>query len=574
MKTVAADVTKLNNMGKNRSKNKGDNQVNAKAAHYPKKLGKFNTRPSTVPTVTATSVYKRRTDYPGLFPDYPGPKDRFIVPGDPKFDEVLKTCYGGFASDPEEAFPASFHKSFMTALDGLEKEDAYQFDLTQPAGLGTKVAKTFVTRCLVGEAGTTYKYLGLRMFAIPWNEGEIGASESALAIGRLNQRLISSSRFHLKATGKKETEIGSCEFNLTLINKCFPVAESTLKLDPSFGKDKVTVSWHADSTLDHFSTIAIYHCTKPSAAIDADSSADKSSFSSDFQDNSWRVAMRVWLDAEGPNQGKPSSRTDEMRSGQYVAPAVAVALPKKAVYYLLDDFNHHHQHAVLAGTTHRYASTHRVCRTDGHTYQSIKSRCVAALQGTDRQYAVAKVRAEQLAMSEVEFEWIRQFYVQGQKHHDFHGWWRAAMAVLLEYYSQLQLRTLKTLETLYDAATGVDYPSSFADADGTNSDMSNRDRKTLAKRKKAVLSVDAESYSVMATALKERVEKRNGWRDREADKLYLSVDENCRPMTVPIKDMDMREILEQSVVLKEFKGKTLLELSECVLSWKTKFESK
>ena len=35
---------------------------------------------------------------------------------------------------------------------------------------------------------------------------------------------------------------------------------------------------------------------------------------------------------------------------------------------------------VLAGKTDRFASTHRVCRTDGHTYLSIKHRCLAALQ--------------------------------------------------------------------------------------------------------------------------------------------------------------------------------------------------
>jgi hypothetical protein len=41
-------------------------------------------------------------------------------------------------------------------------------DVTQPLGLGTKLAPTFVRRTLVGENGITYKYLGLRMFAHPW----------------------------------------------------------------------------------------------------------------------------------------------------------------------------------------------------------------------------------------------------------------------------------------------------------------------------------------------------------------------------------------------------------------------
>ena len=106
---------------------------------------------------------------------------------------------------------------------------------------------------------------------------------------------------------------------------------------------------------------------------------------------------------------------------------------------------------MLAGTTHRYASTHRVCRTDGHTFQSIKSRCVSALQGTDKQYAAVKIRSEQLTLNEVEFEWLRQFYVQGQKHLDFHAWWRDAMRVLMDYHAQLQQRTLRTLEALHDA---------------------------------------------------------------------------------------------------------------------------
>ena len=35
---------------------------------------------------------------------------------------------------------------------------------------------------------------------------------------------------------------------------------------------------------------------------------------------------------------------------------------------------------VLAGDTHRYASTHRVCKTEGHTYQSVLAKCTRLLQ--------------------------------------------------------------------------------------------------------------------------------------------------------------------------------------------------
>ena len=51
----------------------------------------------------------------------------------------------------------------------MEDEGLFRTDVTQPFSLGTKCAKTYVTRCLLGKDGTTYKYLGLRMFVHPWN---------------------------------------------------------------------------------------------------------------------------------------------------------------------------------------------------------------------------------------------------------------------------------------------------------------------------------------------------------------------------------------------------------------------
>ena len=35
-----------------------------------------------------------------------------------------------------------------------------------------------------------------------------------------------------------------------------------MKLEPTFQNEKCTVSWHADSTLEHYSSIAVYHCTR------------------------------------------------------------------------------------------------------------------------------------------------------------------------------------------------------------------------------------------------------------------------------------------------------------------------
>ena len=105
------------------------------------------------------------------------------------------------------------------------------------------------------------------------------------------------------------------------------------------------MSWHADSTLEHFSTIGVYHVT--SASSKESHQLDEKSKKYE-NDDSWRIAMRVYYDAEGPNLGKPNSRAGEMKSidkSNMIVPSVAFSLPNKSAYFMLDDFNHHHQHA-------------------------------------------------------------------------------------------------------------------------------------------------------------------------------------------------------------------------------------
>jgi len=87
----------------------------------------------------------------------------------------------------------------------------------------------------------------------------------------------------------------------------------------------MSVSWHADSSLEHFSSIAVYHTTtagdpstdmptpstasasakanrnpkkSSSAAVaDVDIDVDSKKTTNDL----WRLALRVMCDAEGPN---------------------------------------------------------------------------------------------------------------------------------------------------------------------------------------------------------------------------------------------------------------------------------
>lgn len=134
----------------------------------------------------------------------------------------MAKCYKGFAVEEASQYDKDFHDRFTTALRGLESNTRFlKFDITQPGGLGTKIAKTYVTRCVVGEPGVTYKYLGLRLFAYPWAEGEIGATDETVEIGRLNEELIRRTEGLLSSRQTPDTpHQGSCQYTLTLINRC------------------------------------------------------------------------------------------------------------------------------------------------------------------------------------------------------------------------------------------------------------------------------------------------------------------------------------------------------------------
>lgn len=123
--------------------------------HQPQPLptapARTNTTSSAV-AVTSNSVYKRIPVYPKAFPELSKFK-HFIKPTHPLYAPLLATSYEGFVYEPGESCAVDFDARFQSALLQLDRLGYYQFDMTQPGGLNTKVAKTFVSRCLVGEAG-------------------------------------------------------------------------------------------------------------------------------------------------------------------------------------------------------------------------------------------------------------------------------------------------------------------------------------------------------------------------------------------------------------------------------------
>jgi hypothetical protein len=557
--------------GKGRNKGGGKIVSGRPAAHMP-------------PPVAMPSAYKRPNDHPT--PYYSSPETaiklpNFLDPSSANYADVMSKCYTGFKIEQMSEYLPEFSEQFDASLRGLESNTRFlKYDVTQPGGLNTKIARTYVTRCVVGEAGITYKYLGLRIFGYPWTEGETGATAETIQIGKLNSVLIDhTSKLLLAHVTPEKPYYGSCQYNLTLINRCFPTGVVELKKEPMFEKDNCTVSWHADSSLEHFSSIGVYHVSMQPEGSDpcslasahayvnanagnanagnanagnanagnagAAASADATASASAIEDDGgWRASLRVRHDSEGPGAGKfthapkaaagaapgcpaPGQSEEEKHPEIYMTPPVAVPLPRQCCYHMLDDFNHHQQHSILVGETHRFASTHRVCRRDGHTYASIQGRCKSVLQGSGCD--VKQIRAEQSILNDLEFEWIRQYYVQGRQHMEVNVWWAEPMRQLLEYWAQLEERTLSSLQALQEAAFSI-LGNAMSDSIDEEGGLS---KKKMSKIKRKAEKVTLESFDVMLEYLTGREEKRNGWIQRCKEKLYAKQPVEEQPLTPP-----------------------------------------
>jgi hypothetical protein len=57
-----------------------------------------------------------------------------------------------------------------------------------------------------------------------------------------------------------------------------------------------------------------------------------------------------------------------------------------------------------------------------------------------------------LVSNEIEFEWLRQFLIQGQRHYDLHVWWHQPMKGLELLLLQMEEKLLKVLHILYEAS--------------------------------------------------------------------------------------------------------------------------
>ena len=410
--------------------------------------------------------------------------------------------------------PESLHDAVTVALDDMYRQGLFHRDVVQA---GRSVSATFVDRTLLGNPGMTYYYQKLRIFAHPWSDEYTSEGSPFRVIKSLNDALMSRTR--LLADADTTSVKGKTNFNISLINRMDSLLDANsgvwpLRAEAQFGLGDASVSWHADSSLQDFSSIAIYHQTGRLNTDRGDTA-------------SWAVAARV--------------------IGDETTPAIKVHLKDRQTYYMLNDFNHHHHHAVIAGSVWRYSSTHRVGVVARDTLDFIVqnssegkiyySNCLHFLSwicnqmsetspqeesSVDQSANIAdlhsSLRKAAEAHIELEFEWLRMFWIQGQKHADsHHAYWAPHMAKLHLDWSRFEVSAMQCGLKLLEAMILQEDYLRLSD-----NSVSKRDAKAFIR-----------CASIYLWFLQELLEKRAEFKKRMQAKAYSRIPPDERPLELP-----------------------------------------
>lgn len=420
---------------------------------------------------------------------------KYLTPQDGlAFENLVSNHYQGFVHVPADQIPSpDFHERAKSAFERLRDASYYQYDIVKAGG--KHASRTFVKRTLVGEPGITYKYLGLRLFAHAWSGP--GVLPIMKAIGNLNQEMTNMT----KSYGNS----GRCDYNLTLINFMEPSSHAKVgfKDEAFYDMGKVSVSWHADSSLESNSSIGVYHCLPSQRAAKWD----------------WRIGLRRIPDS------------DELANQ---VPPIVTSTKDGDVYFLLGTFNETHQHCVLSGSeAHRISSTHRVAVTKEDTFEYIKKRAKGAIKRFRLQLDgdLSKVDPKvivycQRVLSEIEFEWIAQYWLQGADHDRLRVWWQRPMRILEEQWVSLEKMTLELYHLIRENPT----------------------------------KIPRLALKGLLVELQSRHEQRQQWDERRSDKIYQRrIQESYRPVERPVFD---------GTIAKETLGKDLTQAIETIVEFR------
>uniref|UniRef100_A0A9L0R619 Alpha-ketoglutarate-dependent dioxygenase FTO n=1 Tax=Equus caballus TaxID=9796 RepID=A0A9L0R619_HORSE len=352
----------------------------------------------------------------------------YLTPKDDEFDQQWQLKYPKLILREAGSVPEELHKEVQEAFFALHKHGCLFRDLVRIQG---KDLLTPVSRILIGNPGCTYKYLNTRLFTVPWpvkgsnakyNEAEIAAAcQSFLKLNDYLQtetiqaleELAAKDKANIDAVpvcigpdfprlgmgssfdGQDEMDIKNrAAYNVTLLNFMDPQKMPYLKEEPYFGMGKMAVSWHHDENLVERSAVAVYSysCEGPEEESEDDPQLEGR------DPDIWHVGFKISWDIE--------------------TPGLAIPLHQGDCYFMLDDLNATHQHCVLAGLPPRFSSTHRV--------------------------------------AEVEFEWLRQFWFQGNRYKKCTDWWCQPMTQLEELWKKMEAVTNAVLHEVRQEGVPVE----------------------------------------------------------------------------------------------------------------------
>lgn len=322
---------------------------------------------------------------------------------------------------------------------------------------------TPVSRILIGNPGCTYKYLNTRLFAVPWlvkgsntrySETEIAAAcQTFLKLNNYLQvetiqaweELVAKDKTNIDVVpvcigpdfprigmgpfdGQDEVDIRNrSAYNVTLLNFMDPQKMPYLKEEPYFGMGKMAVSWHHDENLVERSAVAVYSYSFEGPEEDSEEDPQLEGRDPDI----WHVGFKISWDIE--------------------TPGLAIPLHQGDCYFMLDDLNATHQHCVLAGLPPRFSSTHRVAECSAGTLDYILQRCQLAMQNicdeadngdvSLKSLEPAVLKQGEEIHNEVEFEWLRQFWFQGNRYKKCSDWWCQPMTQLEDLWRKMESAT-------------------------------------------------------------------------------------------------------------------------------------
>nr|ADI99914.1 fat mass and obesity-associated protein variant 6 [Sus scrofa] len=341
----------------------------------------------------------------------------YLTPKDDEFYQQWQLKYPKLILREAGSVPEGLHKEVQEAFLALHKHGCLFRDLVRIQG---KDLLTPVSRLLIGNPGCTYKYLNTRLFTVPWpvkgsdakyNEAEIGAACQTFL--KLNDYLQIETIQALEELAAKE------KANIDTVPKM-----PYLKEEPYFGMGKMAVSWHHDENLVDRSAVAVYNysCEGPEEESEDDPQLEGR------DPDVWHVGFKISWDIE--------------------TPGLAIPLHQGDCYFMLDDLNATHQHCVLAGLPPRFSSTHRVAECSTGTLDYILQRCQLALQNVRDEADSGEVSLKSLEPAvlkqgeeihnEVEFEWLRQFWFQGNRYKKCTDWWCQPMTQLEELWKKME----------------------------------------------------------------------------------------------------------------------------------------